>query len=63
MAPSLKGFYFDPHKKKYFKILPNHIAPQGVIYSEQAIKKQMKKNQVGIYPLVSYSLLLLVIYC
>lgn len=47
MAPTLEGFYFDPRKEKYFKILPHHIAPRGAVYSEQAIRKQDEKNQVG----------------
>lgn len=40
MAPHLEGFYYDKEKRKYFKILPQHQAPEGVKYSKEAVKKQ-----------------------
>lgn len=48
MDSALDGFYFDPVKKKYFKVLPNHIAPTGVKYSEQAIKDQENNDKVSL---------------
>ncbi|KAI9699341.1 MAG: hypothetical protein M1836_002951 [Candelina mexicana] len=47
MEPDLPGVWFiasDREKKKYFKIIPNHIAPQGVQYSREKIKKS-KDNE------------------
>ncbi|KAF8445424.1 hypothetical protein BGX38DRAFT_684461 [Terfezia claveryi] len=28
-APELPGLYYDPERKKYFRILPNHLAPSN----------------------------------
>ncbi|KAF2097142.1 hypothetical protein NA57DRAFT_77397 [Rhizodiscina lignyota] len=36
----LPGFYFDPEKKKYFKIEANHVAPRGSKYSQEAKRKR-----------------------
>ncbi|KAK7535724.1 hypothetical protein IWX49DRAFT_580667 [Phyllosticta citricarpa] len=38
--PTLPGFYYDPEKKKYFKIQKNHHAPPGSKYSQDAVNKQ-----------------------
>lgn len=48
MASQLPGFYFDENKRKYFKILPNHQAPQGAKYSKEAIKKASRKHRVSL---------------
>ncbi|KAL2002200.1 hypothetical protein VTN02DRAFT_463 [Thermoascus thermophilus] len=40
MVKELPGFYYDPEKKKYFKIQANHVAPPGYQYSEGAIKEK-----------------------
>ena len=38
-ARNIPGFYFDESRRKYFKILPNHAAPQGYKYSQAALQK------------------------
>ncbi|KAL2216802.1 hypothetical protein M432DRAFT_633955 [Thermoascus aurantiacus ATCC 26904] len=40
MVKEIPGFYYDPEKKKYFKIQANHVAPPGCQYSEKAIKER-----------------------
>ncbi|KAL2013391.1 hypothetical protein VTN00DRAFT_916 [Thermoascus crustaceus] len=40
MVKEIPGFYYDPEKKKYFKIQANHVAPPGYQYSEGAIKEK-----------------------
>jgi hypothetical protein len=40
MAPEIPGFYYDPEKKKYFKIQANHAAPPNAQYSQQAVKRK-----------------------
>ncbi|KAJ5239415.1 hypothetical protein N7468_004034 [Penicillium chermesinum] len=40
MSSQIPGFYFDPEKKKYFKIQPNHIAPAGASYSRESVKRR-----------------------
>ena len=40
MARDIPGFHYDEEKKKYFKILSNHVAPSGSRYSKGAIKKE-----------------------
>jgi len=47
MATSIPGFYFDAAKGKYFKILPNHIAPAGSKYSQQSISKEKDNTKVS----------------
>lgn len=47
MSPTITGFYFDPVKKKYFKVLPTHLAPKGVKYSEEAIKTEKARDSVS----------------
>lgn len=44
MAPHLPGFYFDVVKNRYFKITPNHLAPEGSKYSADAVKRQAKHH-------------------
>ncbi|KAG0006919.1 DDB1 and CUL4 associated factor 4-like 2 [Modicella reniformis] len=36
----IPGFYFDPDKKKYFKITPNHAFGSQHPYSQQSIKEK-----------------------
>ncbi|KAK2770345.1 hypothetical protein FQN53_005569 [Emmonsiellopsis sp. PD_33] len=38
----IPGYYYDPDKKKYFKIQANHTVPSGSKYSKDDVKK--KKN-------------------
>lgn len=39
----------DEDKKKYFKILPNHVAPQGAKYSQEGVKKEREVEKVGCW--------------
>lgn len=48
MASQLPGYYFDEVKRKYFKILPRHQAPQGAKYSKEALNTAAKKNKVSL---------------
>ncbi|MCJ1304299.1 hypothetical protein MMC08_007111 [Hypocenomyce scalaris] len=45
MQRQIPGFYYDEEKKKYFKILPNHVAPQGVKYSKEGLRKEMEMEK------------------
>jgi len=45
-APSIPGYYHDDSKKKYFKIQPHHVAPIGVKYSEQSVKREAEDQVV-----------------
>ena len=47
MPPTRSGFYFDPEKKKYFKIQANHVAAQGSAskYSKEAVKKEIEEQR------------------
>jgi len=36
----IPGFYFDEVKGKYFRIQPNHNAPQGALYSRGAVNHE-----------------------
>ena len=49
MAKQLPGFYFDEQDKKYHKIQPSHLAPQGSKYTRQAINDREQKALVGLY--------------
>ncbi|KAL1981019.1 hypothetical protein VTN96DRAFT_3243 [Rasamsonia emersonii] len=40
MVKQIPGFYYDPEKKKYFRIQANHLAPAGSQYSRDAVKKR-----------------------
>ncbi|KAI9800413.1 MAG: hypothetical protein M1833_003299 [Piccolia ochrophora] len=46
MPPGIRGYYYDPEKKKYFKILPNHAAPPGSSYSHENVRKARREAQV-----------------
>lgn len=41
-------FTADEEKKRYFKILPNHVAPQGVKYSQEGLRKERTLEKVGL---------------
>ncbi|KAL4890534.1 hypothetical protein BDV59DRAFT_90872 [Aspergillus ambiguus] len=40
MNREIPGFYYDPEKKKYFKIEASHKAPPGLQYSKDAVKRR-----------------------
>ncbi|CDM27484.1 hypothetical protein DTO013E5_2779 [Penicillium roqueforti] len=40
MTREIPGFYYDPEKKKYFKIQANHVAPPNAQYSQQSVKRK-----------------------
>ncbi|KAH7133379.1 hypothetical protein B0J13DRAFT_100462 [Dactylonectria estremocensis] len=40
MNPEIPGYYFDPEKKKYFKIQKSHAAPTDAAYSSDAVKRR-----------------------
>ncbi|KAL2853049.1 WD40-repeat-containing domain protein [Aspergillus pseudodeflectus] len=40
MNREIPGFYFDPEKKKYFKIQANHKSTPGSQYSKDAVKRK-----------------------
>ena len=47
---NIPGYYFDEEKKKYFKIQPNHVAPQGAKYTKSNVKREhhvAKKQRVA----------------
>ncbi|KAK4984855.1 hypothetical protein LTR50_006326 [Elasticomyces elasticus] len=39
----IPGFYYDAEKKKYFKVVANHLAPQGAKYSHDGVKEERRK--------------------
>ncbi|KAI9883848.1 MAG: plasma membrane H+-ATPase [Watsoniomyces obsoletus] len=47
MAPpgEIPGFYYDEEKKKYFKILRNHLAPPDAPYSRESIKQKARETK------------------
>lgn len=45
MARLIPGFYYDEEKHKYFKITPNHQAPQGAKYSQEAMAQAVRAKQ------------------
>ncbi|EPS29627.1 hypothetical protein PDE_04577 [Penicillium oxalicum 114-2] len=45
MNVEIPGFYYDPEKKKYFKIQANHVAPQGAQYSKETVKRKRNEQQ------------------
>ncbi|KAJ4153109.1 hypothetical protein LMH87_009614 [Akanthomyces muscarius] len=40
MAPEIPGYYFDPVKKKYFKIEKSHTAPPAAAWSADEVKRR-----------------------
>lgn len=60
MNREIPGFYYDPEKKKYFKIEASHKAPAGSQYSKDAVKRKRKDQEVCTTrtdPILSSSLL------
>lgn len=45
MNREIPGFYYDPEKKKYFKIQANHAAPPGSQYSKDAVKRKCVEQE------------------
>ncbi|KAJ5167724.1 uncharacterized protein N7482_003318 [Penicillium canariense] len=45
MNPDIPGFYYDPEKKKYFKIQANHVAPAGAQYSQESVKRKRNEQE------------------
>ncbi|KAJ5820376.1 hypothetical protein N7474_005967 [Penicillium riverlandense] len=45
MNREIPGFYYDPEKKKYFKIQANHAAPPGAQYSKEAVKRKRTEQE------------------
>ncbi|KAE8152452.1 hypothetical protein BDV25DRAFT_137901 [Aspergillus avenaceus] len=45
MNRDIPGFYYDPEKKKYFKIEASHKAPPGAQYSKDAVKRKRKDQE------------------
>lgn len=43
--PQLPGFYFDPEKERYFKILDDHAAPPESPYTRGNIKRRAEEAQ------------------
>ncbi|KAE8551797.1 hypothetical protein EYB25_005687 [Talaromyces marneffei] len=41
----IPGFYWDPEKKKYFRVQANHVAPAGSQYSKEAVKRRKLDNE------------------
>ncbi|KAL3415427.1 hypothetical protein V8F44DRAFT_486374 [Aspergillus fumigatus] len=45
MNREIPGFYYDPDKKKYFKIQASHKAPAGAQYSKDAVKRKRVEHE------------------
>ncbi|KAJ5493390.1 hypothetical protein N7539_002136 [Penicillium diatomitis] len=48
MNVEIPGFYYDPEKKKYFKIQANHVAPPGAQYSKESVKRKRNEHQASL---------------
>jgi hypothetical protein len=46
MNREIPGFYYDPDKKKYFKIQASHKAAPGAQYSKDAVKRKRVEHEV-----------------
>ncbi|KAI9670169.1 MAG: hypothetical protein M1817_004506 [Caeruleum heppii] len=42
MQGSIPGYYYDEVKRKYFKILPHHLAPPGSSYTREHLKREKR---------------------
>ncbi|KAG0302539.1 hypothetical protein BGZ98_007421 [Dissophora globulifera] len=42
----IPGFYFDPEKKKYFKIIANQVFGSQYLFSQQSIKQKTEEKPV-----------------
>ncbi|KAF4766388.1 hypothetical protein HAV15_010998 [Penicillium sp. str.  len=47
MTREIPGFYYDPEKKKYFKIQANHAAAPNAQYSQQSVKRKRSELTVN----------------
>ncbi|RAK74846.1 uncharacterized protein BO72DRAFT_190300 [Aspergillus fijiensis CBS 313.89] len=45
MAREIPGFYYDPEKKKYFKIQASHAAAPGAQYSKDSVKRKRADHE------------------
>ncbi|EAW08454.1 uncharacterized protein ACLA_031890 [Aspergillus clavatus NRRL 1] len=45
MNREIPGFYYDPEKKKYFKIQASHKAAPGAQYSKDAVKRKRVEHE------------------
>lgn len=53
MAPSnhpIPGYTFDVEKNRYFKIVPNHLAPEGSQFSAQEVKRRKRMRTADCAP-------------
>ncbi len=50
----------DPEKKKYFRILPNHVAPTGAKYSKEGVKRGREQEKVSIMSFICLLLAILI---
>ncbi|CCX04235.1 Similar to DDB1-and CUL4-associated factor 4; acc. no. Q8WV16 [Pyronema omphalodes CBS 100304] len=41
----IPGFYYDPEKKKYFKILPHHAAPTAAFHTNTSIAEKNREKR------------------
>lgn len=42
----IPGFYFDIERQKYFRIQPNHRAPEGAAHSQSAVSAKSRAEKV-----------------
>ncbi|PKY04760.1 hypothetical protein P168DRAFT_310312 [Aspergillus campestris IBT 28561] len=45
MNREIPGFYYDPEKKKYFKVEASHKSAPGSNYSKDAVKRKRKEHE------------------
>ncbi|PYH99965.1 hypothetical protein BO71DRAFT_86590 [Aspergillus ellipticus CBS 707.79] len=45
MNREIPGFYYDPDKKKYFRIQANHKAPPGSQYTKDSVKRKRADHE------------------
>lgn len=45
-AREIPGFYFDEERNKYFRIQPDHRAPEGSAHSRSAIKAKKEATEI-----------------
>lgn len=45
-AREIPGFYFDEERNKYFRIQPDHRAPEGAAHSKSAIKAKKAATEL-----------------
>ena len=49
VAEALRKKNIDEKKRKYFKILPNYVAPKGVEYSREGVRKGREREVVSSF--------------